>query len=106
MSTTKSNVDKIQKYFRLQYELEEGTVEDNICALFAENAVYHLGGGKTVTPEAVARTAHLIRQTPKSERIAQVSDLKEEGDLVSFRMYVRFRNPETGELGGLESNHV
>ena len=68
--------------------------------------VYHLGQGRIVSREALARSAAAIRQTPKSERITEISDLKEEGDVVTLHMHVRFRNPETGQLDEMESDHV
>jgi predicted SnoaL-like aldol condensation-catalyzing enzyme len=106
MSPTKSNTDRIREYFRRQYELEEGSAEENINALFAEDVVYHLGEGRTVSREALARSAAVIRQTPKSERITEISDLNEQGDVVTLHMHVRFRNPETGQLDEMESDHV
>ena len=56
--------------------------------------------------ESLARSAAMIRQTPKGERITAVSNLNENGDLVTFHMHVRFRNPETGELEEMQSDHV
>jgi hypothetical protein len=106
MSSTKSNVEKVQEYFRRQYELEEGSPEENVNVLFAEDVVYHLGEGRTVSREALARSAAVIRQTPKSERITEISDLSEEGEIVTLHMHVRFRNPETGQFDEMESDHV
>jgi len=106
MSTTKSNADSIHEYFLRQYELEQGSAEENIDALFAEDVAYHLGDGRVVTRESLVRTAAMIRQSPKSERITAVSNLNEDGDQVTFRMHVRFRNPETDALDEMQSNHV
>jgi hypothetical protein len=106
MPTTNSNADTIKEYFNRQYELEEGTPAENVYALFAEDVVYHLGEGKTLAREDIAPSAAMIRQTPKSERITAVSNFDEDGDLVTFHMHVRFRNPETGELDEMESDHV
>ena len=106
MSTIRSKTDSIQEYFHRQYELEEGSAEENINALFSEDVAYHLGEGKTVSRESLARSAAMIRQTPKSERITAVSNFNEDGDLVTFHMHVRFRNPETGALDEMESDHV
>ena len=101
-----SNVDKVQGYFSRQYELEEGSVEENISALFAENPIIRLEDGNTVTLEDIARTAAMLRRVPRSERTMEVSDIREEGDTVAFHSLVRFPNPETGEMKELESDAV
>ena len=101
-----SNLDKVQGYFSRQYELEEGSVEENISALFAENPIIRLEDGNTVTLEDIARTAAMLRRVPRSERTMEVSDIREEGDTVAFHSLVRFRNPETGEMKELESDAV
>jgi hypothetical protein len=99
-----THVDKIRDYFYRQYELEEGSAEENIYALFAEDALIHLANGNTVALEDVARSTAMLRRIPRSERIIEVSDLKEEGDTVTFHSFVRFRNPETGKLSEMESD--
>jgi hypothetical protein len=101
-----THVDKIRDYFYRQYELEEGSAEENIYALFAEDALIHLANGNTVALEDVARSTAMLRRIPRSERIIEVSDLKEEGDTVTFHSFVRFRDPETGELSELDSDAV
>ena len=101
-----SNVDKVQEYFYRQYELEEGSVEENVYALFAEDAVIYQGEGMVLTRKDLVRTATILRQTPKSERIVELSDFTEEGDLFTHHSRVRFRNPETGELDESESESV
>jgi hypothetical protein len=99
-----NNVDKLNEYIYRQYELEEGSVEDNLYALFAKDAVVNQGEGNVLTTKDLVRTATIVRQTPKSERIVEVSDANEEGDTVTFHMRVRFRNPETGELDETQSD--
>jgi len=106
MSSTRSNTDRVRDYFRRQYELEEGSAEENVNALFAEDAVYHLGEGNTASREVLARSAAMIRQSPKNERTIDISDLNEQGDVVTLHMHVRFRNLETGQLDEMESDHV
>ena len=101
-----SNVNKVRDYFYRQYELEEGSVEDNICALFAENPIIRVENGDTVTLEDIARAAAKLRQVPRSDRTFELSDLKEDGDSVAFHSLVRFRNAETGEMNELESDAV
>ncbi|HSR34377.1 MAG TPA: nuclear transport factor 2 family protein [Anaerolineae bacterium] len=104
MSAT--NVDRIRDYFHRQWELEEGNAEENVFALFAKDAIIQLDNGDTVTIEDIARSAARLRQIPKSERILEVSDFKEEGDTVSFHSFVRFPNPATGELSESDSDVV
>ena len=104
MSAT--NVDKVREYFYRQYELEEGSVEENIDALFVEDPIIRLENGDTVTLEDIARAADRLRQVPKSDRTFELSDLKEDGDTVAFHSFARFRNPETGEMNELESDAV
>jgi hypothetical protein len=100
-----SNAEKLQQYMYRQYELEEGSVEDNLYALFAKDAVVNQGEGNVLTTKDLVRTATIVRETPKSERIVKVSDLSEEGDTMTFQMHVRFRNPETGELAETETDN-
>lgn len=104
MSVT--NIERIQDYFRRQYELEEGGAEENVRDLFAEDADVHLDNGDTLALEDIARSVAVLRQIPKSERTIEVSDLKEEGDTVAFHSSVRFRNPETGKLIEMDSDAV
>lgn len=104
MSST--NVDKVWDYFHRQYELEEGSVEENIRALFADDAILQVTDGSNVALEDVIRSAAMLRNLPKSERIMEVSDLKEEGDTIAFHSRVRFRHPETGEWIEMDSDAV
>jgi hypothetical protein len=99
-----SNVDKVRDYFYRQYEVEEGSTEENIYALFAEDATIQLADGNTVALEDVVRSVAKLRRIPKSERTIEVSDLREEGDTVTFHSFVSFQNPETGELSEMGSD--
>ncbi|MGD9146216.1 MAG: hypothetical protein PVI80_11680 [Anaerolineae bacterium] len=99
-----SNVEKMRQYMYRQYEVEEGSVADNIYALFAEDAVIYRGEDVLSTKDLV-QTATLVRETPKSERIMEYSNISEDGDTMTFTMRVRFRNPETGELAETESDN-
>jgi ketosteroid isomerase-like protein len=99
-----SKVDKVRDYFRRQYEREEGGVEENIRALFADNATLQLTDGTPVALEDVINSATMLRKIPKSERVMEVSDLREEGDTVAFHSRVRFRHPETGEWTEMSSD--
>jgi ketosteroid isomerase-like protein len=96
MSAT--NIDRIRDYIDRQYERMEGDAEENVYALFAEDAVIRLANGDTVTVEDTARSAAALRRLPRSERTIEFSDFEEEGDTVTFYSFVRFRNPETGKL--------
>ena len=99
-----SNIDRVQDYFQRQYELEEGSVEENIRGLFVEDPIIETEDGKTVVLEDIIHSAIVLRQIPRNERVMEISDLKEEGDTVTFRSFLRFRNPDTGELDELESD--
>jgi hypothetical protein len=104
MSAT--NCDKIRDYFYRQYELEKGSVKENIYALFEEDAIIQLADGNTVALEDVVRSVTMLREIPRSERIIEVSDLREEDDTVAFHSYIRFRNPETSEWSEMDSDAV
>jgi len=99
-----SNIDRVQDYFQRQYELEEGSVEENIRGLFVENPIIETEDGKTVVLEDIIRSATMLRKIPRNERAMEVSDLKEEGDTVTFHSFLRFRDPETGELSEMDSD--
>jgi hypothetical protein len=100
-----SHAKKLQQYMYRQYEVEEGSVTDNIHALFAEDAVIYQGEDRVLSTKDLVRTATVVRQTPKSERIVEYSNISEEGDTMTFRMHVRFRSPETGELAEAETDN-
>lgn len=99
-----NNIERVQDYFQRQYELEEGSVEENIRGLFVENPVIETEDGKTLALEDIIRSATILRQIPRNERVMEVSDLKEEDDMVTFHSFLRFRDPETGELNEMDSD--
>jgi len=74
--------------------------------MFAEDVVIQQGEGRVMSTKDLVRTGTIVRQAPKRERIVEISDASEEGDTVTFRMRVRFRNSETGELAESESDNV
>lgn len=98
-----SNADRLLEYFRRQYEAEEGTVEDNLSAMFAPDAVYRMPDGSEVAWEALVQAAHGIRNTPASERMVEVTDFVEEGDVVRFRMRVRAQDLQNGGIREFET---
>lgn len=100
-----SHIEKLRQYLYRQYEIEEGSVEENLYALFAEDAVIRQGEGKVLSTKDLIRAATRVRSTPKSERLVEFSDASEEGDTATFHMRVRFRNPETGELNETETDY-
>lgn len=104
MSAT--NIDKVRDYFYRQYDLEEGSAEENVYALFAEDASIQLADGSQVALEDVARSVAMLRQIPKDERTIEISDIKEDGDTVTMHSFVRFRNPQTGEWSEADSYAV
>lgn len=99
-----TNVDKILDYFHRQYELEEGSVEENIYDLFEKDAIIQVTDGSRVALEDIARTAAMLRRIPKGERTMEVSGFREEGDTVTFHSSIRFRHPETGEWSETHSD--
>ncbi len=100
-----SHIEKLRQYLYRQYEIEEGSVEENVHGLFAEDAVIREGEGKVHSTKDLIRAATSLRSTPKSERLVEFSDAIEEGDIIIFHMRVRFRNPETGEVNETETDY-
>jgi hypothetical protein len=79
------------------YETEEGSAEEIFDALFAVDAVFNLGGGKTMPRETFVQAVSGLRSVPSSERVVEVSDFREEGDEVWFRLRTRMPDADTGE---------
>ena len=101
-----SNIDSIQEYMRRMYQSEEGSVEEIFNALFTEDVVFNVGEDKVIPREAFMQAAQGLRSMPASARVVEVSDFREEGDQVMFRMYTRMPNAETGEPMEIDSNSV
>jgi hypothetical protein len=100
-----SHIEELRQYLYRQYEIEEGSVEENVYGLFAEDAVIREGEGKVLSTKDLIRAATSVRSTPKGERLVEFSDASEQGDIATFHMRVRFRNPETGELNETETDY-
>lgn len=89
-----SRRDKIADYFRRQYETKEGSTENNVDALFAEDMVFHLTGDRTMGRNHLIALCDMLRRT-RHDRKTLVSDLDEEGDDVSFTLYIVGTDPAT-----------
>ena len=100
-----SHIEKLRQYLYRQYEIEESSVEENVYSLFAEDAVIREGEGKVLSTKDLIRAATSLRSTPKSDRLVEFSDASEEGDVTTFHLRVRFRNPQTGELNETETDY-
>jgi hypothetical protein len=100
-----SHIEKLRQYLYRQYEIEEGSVEENVYSLFAEDAVIREGEGKVLSTKDLIRAATSLRSTPKSDRLVEFTEASEEGDTATFNMRVRFRSPETGELDETQTDY-
>ena len=89
-----SRKDVISEYFQRQYETHEGTAEDNVFGLFSEDLVFHLTGGRTMGREHLVILCDLLRRT-RHDRKTLVSDFAEDGDDVSFVLYIVGTDPVT-----------
>lgn len=89
-----SRKETIADYFRRQYETKEGTAEENVVELFAEDLVFHLTGDRTMGREHLITLCDLLRRTRHDSR-ALVSDFEEDGDIVSFTLYIVGTDPVT-----------
>ncbi len=97
------NADKISEYYQRQYQLHEGTVEENVDMLFDENLVCHLGEHRTAGRDAVLKTAARIRE---AGGFGLPFIITEEDDDVYFRLHLRVPDPETGEMHSEHVQHV
>ena len=85
----------IADYFERQYETKEGSTEDNVTALFAENLVFHLTGEKSMGRDGLVTLCELIRRT-RHDRTTAVTEFREDGDTVSFVLFIIGKDPVTG----------
>lgn len=86
--------DRIADYFRRQYDAKEGTSQDNVESLFAEDLVFHLTGDKTMGRPALVALCQLLRRT-RHDRVTSVTEFTEDGDEVSFVLVIRGTDPAT-----------
>lgn len=89
-----SRRDVISDYFRRQYETKEGTTEENVRGLFAEDLVFHLTGDRIMGRDHLVTLCDLLRRT-RHDRKTLVSDFSEDGDDVSFVLYIVGTDPVT-----------
>lgn len=85
---------RIADYFVRQYETREGTTEENVASLFSPDLVFHLTGDKTMGRDALVVLCDLLRRT-RHDQATMVTQFDEEGDVVSFVLYVVGQDPVT-----------
>ena len=90
-----SRRDLITDYFRRQYETREGSTEDNVNGLFAEDLVFHLTGDLSMGRGDLITLCDLLRRT-RHDRSTMVTRFEEADDLVSFVLYLVGTDPVTG----------
>ena len=90
-----SRRDLITDYFRRQYETKEGSTEDNVNGLFDEELVFHLTGDNVMGREALTTLCDLLRRMRHGQSTL-VTRFEEEGDEVSFVLYILGSDPITG----------
>lgn len=95
MSETTSRRELIAEYFRRQYETKEGSTEENVNGLFSEDLVFHLTGDKVMGREELTTLCDLLRRI-RHDRATMVTRFEEEGDKVSFVLYIVGTDPMTG----------
>jgi hypothetical protein len=90
-----SRKDRIAEYFRRQYETHEGTTEENVNSLFAEDLVFHLTADRSVGRAELVALCDLLRRT-RHDRKTLVSEFEEDGDDVSFVLRIVGTDPVSG----------
>lgn len=87
--------DRIADYFNRQYDTRTGSTVDNVESLFSEELVFHLTGDKTMGRPELITLCDLLRRT-RHDRTTTVEEFEEDGDDVSFVLYIVGRDPVTG----------
>lgn len=90
-----SRRDAIANYFQRQYDTREGTVEENVRALFSNDLEFHLTGDKSIGLDQFIALCDLMRRT-RHDRRALVTEFDEDDDVVSFVLYLVGTDPVTG----------
>lgn len=92
---TTSRRDTIAEYFRRQYETKEGSTEENVNGLFAEDLVFHLTGDRVMGRDALVVLCDLLRRV-RHGQATMVSNFEEDDDVTSFVLYIVGTDPTTG----------
>jgi predicted SnoaL-like aldol condensation-catalyzing enzyme len=87
--------DRIAEYFKAQYDTKTGSTEQNVASLFSDELVFHLTGDKTMGRPELITLCDLLRRT-RHDRTTTVEDFVADGDVVSFVLYIRGKDPVTG----------
>lgn len=87
--------DRIADYFVRQYETHDGTVAENVGSLFSPDLVFHLSGEKTMGRDALITLCELLRRI-RHDQATMVTQFREDGDKVSFVLYIVGTDPITG----------
>jgi hypothetical protein len=90
-----SRRDLIADYFRRQYETKDGSAEENVNSLFAEDLVFHLTGDRTMGREALTTLCDLLRRI-RHDQATMVTSFEEDDDKVTFVLYIVGTDPVTG----------
>ena len=85
----------ISDYFRRQYETKEGTTEENVNGLFSKDLVFHLTGDTVMGRDELVVLCDLMRRLRHGQSTL-VTHFEEEGDNVSFVLYIVGTDPRTG----------
>ncbi len=89
-----SHRDLISEYFRRQYETQEGTAQEVVESLFAEDLVFHLTGDKVMGRDELVTLCDLLRRV-RHDQATMVTKFKEEDDKVEFVLYIVGTDPIT-----------
>jgi hypothetical protein len=87
--------DRIAEYFARQYDTKTGSTVDNVESLFSDELVFHLTGDKTMGRPELITLCDLLRRT-RHDRTTTVQEFDEDGDDVSFVLYIAGKDPVTG----------
>ncbi len=90
-----SRREAIARYFERQYDTRLGTVEENVKELFSDDLVFHLTGDKSIGIGDFITLCDLMRRTRYDDK-ALVTSFSEDGDVVSFVLYLVGVDPVTG----------
>lgn len=85
----------ITDYFRRQYETKDGTTAENVNGLFSEDLVFHLTGDTVMGRDELISLCDLMRRLRHGQSTL-VTQFQEEGDNVSFVLYIVGTDPTSG----------